>query len=45
MWGEGCKGLKMIYSLLLIVFESMESSLNTKTSLNQSSFISKPEET
>lgn len=34
MWGEGCKGLKMIYSLLLIVFESMESSLNTKSKIN-----------
>lgn len=41
MWGEGCKGLKMIYSLLLIVFESMESSLNTKSKIN----IIKPEET
>lgn len=40
MWGEGCKGLKMIYSLLRIVFESMESSLNTKSKIN----IIKPEQ-
>lgn len=40
MWGEVSKGLKMIYSFLLIVFELMESSLNTKRKKN----IIKPEQ-